>query len=150
VSTPVVEVGIDIPNATVMLVDGADRFGLAQLHQFRGRVGRSSEQSYCLLLSDQPSKEAIQRLKVVEHVGDGFKLAEEDLRLRGPGDYIGTRQSGLPNLKIASITDHDILSLARNEASKTLEEDPRLEMSKHKMLSKRVSEHSKIIIGDIS
>ena len=92
----------------------------------------------------------MQRLKVVEHVGDGFKLAEEDLRLRGPGDYIGTRQSGLPNLKIASITDHDILSLARNEASKTLEEDPRLEMSKHKMLSKRVSEHSKIIIGDIS
>ena len=150
VSTPVVEVGIDIPNATVMLVDGADRFGLAQLHQFRGRVGRSSDQSYCLLLSDQPSKEAMQRLKVVEHVGDGFKLAEEDLRLRGPGDYIGTRQSGLPNLKIASITDHDILSLARNEASKTLEEDPRLEMSKHKMLSKRVSEHSKIIIEDIS
>ena len=92
----------------------------------------------------------MQRLKVVEHVSDGFKLAEEDLRLRGPGDYLGTRQSGLPNLKIASITDHDILSLARGEALQTLNEDPNLEMSKNKVLSERLDEYSKIIIGDMS
>ena len=110
VATPVVEVGIDIPNASVMLVDGADRFGLAQLHQLRGRVGRGMHESYCILLADSPGQDARERLKLVERSGDGFELAEEDLRLRGPGDYLGTRQSGLPSLKVARVTDQDILA----------------------------------------
>ena len=150
VSTPVVEVGIDVPNATVMLVDGADRFGLAQLHQFRGRVGRGPDQSYCLLLADAPSQDARHRLKVVERINDGFKLAEEDLVLRGPGDYMGTRQSGLPSLKVASITDHDTLILARKEAAKILGRDPSLRMTKHLPLAKRVTEYSEPLLGEMS
>ena len=139
VSTPVIEVGIDVPNATVMLIDGADRFGLAQLHQFRGRVGRGEHQSYCLLLADDPSKDARERLKLVERINDGFRLAEEDLRIRGPGDYLGTRQSGLPNLKLARITDQDIVSLARREATRILEHDPDLQDNQYQELSKRLS-----------
>ena len=139
VSTPVIEVGIDVPNATVMLIDGADRFGLAQLHQFRGRVGRGEHQSYCLLLADDPSKDARERLKLVERIDDGFRLAEEDLRIRGPGDYLGTRQSGLPNLKVARITDQDIVSLARQEATRILERDPVLQLEQHEELSNHLS-----------
>ncbi|MBU1878448.1 MAG: ATP-dependent DNA helicase RecG, partial [Chloroflexi bacterium] len=116
VSTSVVEVGIDVPNATVMLVEGANRFGLAQLHQFRGRVGRSAAQSYCLLLADDPSEEAEERLHIVERTHNGFVLAEEDLRLRGPGEFFGTRQSGLPDLRVARISDTALLELAREEA----------------------------------
>ena len=138
VSTPVVEVGIDVPNATVMLIDGADRFGLAQLHQFRGRVGRGRHQSYCLLLADSPGEEARERLKLVERIHDGFELAEEDLRLRGPGDYFGTRQSGLPNLRFARITDHDILSLARKEAIRILDADPGLATDENALLAKQL------------
>ncbi len=138
VSTPVVEVGIDVPNATVMLIDGADRFGLAQLHQFRGRVGRGEHQSYCLLLADSPGKEARERLKIVERIKDGFELAEEDLRLRGPGDYVGTRQSGLPQFKVARITDQDILSLARKEAVRLLDADPHLEKGDNARLAERM------------
>ena len=109
VSTPVVEVGIDVPNATVMLIDGADRFGLAQLHQFRGRVGRGKHESFCILLAEEPGGSARERLKLVEKFRDGFaKLAEMDLDLRGPGDYLGTRQSGVPVFKVAKITDQDI------------------------------------------
>lgn len=126
VSTAVVEVGIDIPNATVILIEGADRFGLAQLHQFRGRVGRSSEQSYCLLLADNPSVEAIERLQLLETIQDGFSLAEADLRLRGPGEYFGTRQSGLPELRVARLTDTDVLQQARAAAVALLERDPAL------------------------
>ena len=150
VSTPVVEVGIDIPNATVMLIDGADRFGLAQLHQFRGRVGRGTSQSYCLLLSDSPGEEARQRLKIVERVQDGFKLAEEDLRLRGPGDYLGTRQSGLPDLRMARITDHDILDLARVQATALLETDPSLTRDENAALAERLERFTEAISDEMS
>ena len=134
VSTPVVEVGIDVPNATVMLIDGAERFGLAQLHQFRGRVGRGAHQSYCLLLTDAAGDDARERLKIVERVGDGFRLAEEDLRLRGPGDRMGTRQSGLPDLRAARPTDQDILRLARREAARVLDADPGLDGEEYRLL----------------
>ena len=150
VSTPVIEVGIDVANATVMLVDGADRFGLAQLHQFRGRVGRGKHESYCLLLADSPGKEALERLKIVERVQDGFELSEEDLRLRGPGDYLGTRQSGLPELMVARITDYDILALAREEATKILDSDPGLVEADHALLAKRVAEIAAGLSGEMS
>jgi ATP-dependent DNA helicase RecG len=127
VSTAVVEVGIDVPNATVILIDGADRFGLAQLHQFRGRVGRGDAQSYCFLLSDNPSPEASERLRLMEQTQDGFKLAEADLRLRGPGEYFGTRQSGLPELRLARLTDIELLKDTREEAAVILEGAPALE-----------------------
>jgi ATP-dependent DNA helicase RecG len=126
VSTAVVEVGIDVANATVMLVEGADRFGLSQLHQFRGRVGRGEHQSYCILLSENQSEEVQERLRLMESIYDGFRLAEEDLRLRGPGEYFGTRQTGLPDLKVARLSDVDLLEQARAEAARLLEADPEL------------------------
>ena len=150
VSTPVVEVGIDVPNATVMLIDGAERFGLAQLHQFRGRVGRGAHQSYCLLLSDAPGEEARERLKIVERVQDGFKLAEEDLRIRGPGDHLGTRQSGLPNLRMARISDQDILSLARREAMRILDADPELSGPDNSGLGERFRAYAASLTGEMS
>ncbi len=150
VSTAVVEVGIDVPNATVMLIDGADRFGLAQLHQFRGRVGRGQHQSYCFLLADEPGEDARDRLKLLERVRDGFELAEEDLKIRGPGDYVGTRQSGMPTLRVARITDHDILALARREATTILDEDPALSDPTHQALAARLSAHEKDPIPEAS
>ncbi|MEW6142668.1 MAG: ATP-dependent DNA helicase RecG [Chloroflexota bacterium] len=116
VSTAVVEVGIDVPNATVMLVEGADRFGLSQLHQFRGRVGRGQHASYCLLLAENPSKEGRERLRLIERVYNGFVLAEEDLKMRGPGEFFGTRQSGLADFRMAKLSDVALLELARTEA----------------------------------
>ncbi len=139
VSTPVVEVGIDVPNATVMLVESADRFGLSQLHQFRGRVGRGSEQSYCMLLAENPSEIGRERLDIIEKIQDGFQLAEEDLRLRGPGEFFGTRQSGLPDLRMAKLSDVALLELARDEAIRLFEEDPGLEKSEHAPLAKELS-----------
>ena len=150
VSTPVIEVGIDVPNATVMLVDGADRFGLAQLHQFRGRVGRGEHQSFCLLLADSPGEEARERLKLVERIDDGFELAEEDLRIRGPGDYMGTRQSGLPQLKVARITDHDVLGLARREATRMLDADPGLDREEHRLLGDAVKRIADSLTDEMS
>jgi len=139
VSTPVVEVGIDVPNATVMLVESADRFGLSQLHQFRGRVGRGQEQSYCMLLAENPSLVAGQRLNVIESIQDGFELAEEDLKLRGPGEFFGTRQSGLPDLRMARLSDVPLLELARTEAIRLFEKDPRLEKTEHHPLTKELA-----------
>jgi len=131
VATPVIEVGIDIPNASVMMIESADRFGLSQLHQFRGRVGRGPEQSYCMLLAENPSEIGRQRLDIIERVYDGFKLAEEDLNLRGPGEFFGTRQSGLPDLRMARLSDTAILEAARTEASLLFAQDPRLKAPPH-------------------
>jgi len=135
VSTPVVEVGIDVPNAAVMLVESADRFGLSQLHQFRGRVGRGQEQSYCMLLAENPSDVARERLDIIEKVQDGFVLAEEDLKLRGPGEFFGTRQSGLPDLRMAKLSDVALLELARSEATKLFQIDAGLEKPEHRPLA---------------
>lgn len=138
VSTAVVEVGIDVPNATVMLIEGADRFGLAQLHQFRGRVRRSGEQAYCFLVSESLSAEADRRLSIMETVSDGFQLAEYDLEMRGPGEYFGTRQSGVPALHAARLSDVELVSLARQEAARLLEKDPELSRPEHALLRAEV------------
>ncbi|HEX7475904.1 MAG TPA: ATP-dependent DNA helicase RecG, partial [Dehalococcoidales bacterium] len=135
VSTPVVEVGIDVPNATVMLIESADRFGLSQLHQFRGRVGRGPEQSYCMLLAENPSEISQARLDLIEKIQNGFILAEEDLKLRGPGEFFGTRQSGLPDLKMARLSDTALLELARGEAIRLFKIDPDLEQPDHRLLA---------------
>ena len=134
IATAVIEVGVDVPNATVMLIDGADRFGLAQMHQFRGRVGRGDYQSYCILMSDAPGQDAIERMDILRRINDGFRLAEEDLRIRGPGDYLGTRQSGKPIFNIANMGDVDILDLAKIEARKLLEFDSYIEHPQHKSI----------------
>ncbi len=122
VSTSVVEVGVDIPNASVMMIEGAENFGLAQLHQFRGRVGRSTHQSYCLLFTNTFSKKALERLKFFEQTSDGFKLAEKDLEIRGPGEVYGTEQSGDMNLRLAKLTDLELVKKCR-EAAKMVAED---------------------------
>ena len=126
VSTSVVEVGIDVPNATVMMIEGADRFGLAQLHQFRGRVGRAEYQSYCLLFTDSPAKKTHQRLKALITSKNGFELAEKDLKIRGPGDFKGTRQWGIPDLMMNSLTDISLVAKTRERAKEILIEDPQL------------------------
>ena len=135
VATSVVEVGIDIPNATLMLVEGADRFGLAQLHQFRGRVGRGEEASYCVLVAENPTPDGTRRLKALERTHDGFALAEEDMQSRGPGEFFGIRQSGLPDLKMARLSDMRLLEVARKEAIRLFKEDPDLSRSGHESLA---------------
>ena len=135
VSTTVIEVGIDVPNASVIVIEDADRFGLAQLHQLRGRVGRGVEQSYCILIADPKTEEGRARLRVLESTNDGFKVAEEDLKLRGPGEFLGTRQSGLDLLPfIDLLTDSSILLAAREEAFALLQRDPGLTAPDHERL----------------
>jgi ATP-dependent DNA helicase RecG len=135
VATTVIEVGIDVPNATVILIDNADRFGLSQLHQLRGRVGRSAERSYCLLLSDAPNETAEARLRSMTRTNDGFEIAETDLQLRGPGQFFGTRQHGLPEFKMADVTrEIELLKIARDDAIKLLMDDPDLKNPVHRML----------------
>ncbi|NCG17156.1 MAG: DEAD/DEAH box helicase, partial [Synechococcales cyanobacterium H12SWP_bin.12] len=132
VSTTVVEVGVDVPEASVMVIDHADRFGLAQLHQLRGRVGRGAAASYCLLVNDSRNPLAKQRLEVLVRSNDGFEIAEMDLRFRGPGQVLGTRQSGLPDLALASLADDgSVLEEARYEAASILKEDPDLKCYEH-------------------
>ncbi len=142
VATTVIEVGIDVPNATVMVIESAERFGLSQLHQLRGRVGRGGGQSYCILMSkDNLSADARKRLEVMVSTNDGFEIAETDLRLRGPGDIQGTRQSGLLDLKIADIAqDENILKFAREQAIQLLKEDPSLGMAENKIIRQRLHE----------
>lgn len=134
VSTSVIEVGVDVPNAAVMLVEGANRFGLAQLHQFRGRVGRGSDQSYCLLIPESPDDIENERLQVMEKTNDGFVLAEYDLEQRGPGQFLGTRQSGYSELKLANLTDVRLIEKARRYALSLFEDDPNLTKPEHQPL----------------
>jgi ATP-dependent DNA helicase RecG len=132
VSTTVIEVGIDIPNATLMLIENSERFGLAQLHQLRGRIGRSRHQSYCILLTDREDPEALDKLAILERSENGFEIAEEDLRIRGPGDLLGTEQSGLPPLRLASlIEDEALLFRAKDLARTILDSDPLLQQTQH-------------------
>ena len=127
-STTVIEVGVDVPNATVMLIENAERFGLAQLHQLRGRIGRGQHPSYCVLVGDPKSLEGWKRLRIMEETTDGFRIAEEDFKIRGPGNIFGTEQSGLPPLRFASLeSDYELLTRARNDAARFIKEDPTLQ-----------------------
>lgn len=140
VSTTVVEVGVDVPNATIMVIENAERFGLSQLHQLRGRIGRGSKKSYCVLVSDSKSENARNRLLTMKKYSDGFKIADEDLKNRGPGDFFGERQHGLPNLKIADmLEDIDILHMAQNCAKEILAEDNNLDADKNKHLCENIT-----------
>jgi ATP-dependent DNA helicase RecG len=137
ITTTVIEVGVDVPNATVMVIENAERFGLAQLHQLRGRIGRGRHQSFCILLTDTKEPEALDKLSVLEKSEDGFEIAEADLKLRGPGDMLGTAQSGLPPLRLASlIEDADLLMEAKAIAKKILESDPGLQLAEHQTLTR--------------
>ncbi len=138
VSTSVVEVGVDIPNASVMLIEGAEKFGLAQIHQFRGRVGRSEHQSYCFLMSASPFAAESARIKAIVSAKNGFELAEKDLAIRGPGDFLGTRQSGIPPFAYKSFTDVKLVQAARNEAAEIIKQDPAF--ASHPALKKRLEE----------
>ena len=140
VSTSVIEVGIDVPNSTVMVIENAERFGLSQLHQFRGRVGRGPYQSYCFLVTgSDDSEDTVRRMKIMTETNDGFRIAEEDLKLRGPGEILGVRQSGMPELKIADfLRDEKLLKVAREDARVILEKDPELEKPAHQSLKKGI------------
>ena len=139
VATTVIEVGVDVPNATVMLIENAERFGLSQLHQLRGRIGRGSKKSYCVLVSDSKSEESRNRLLTMKKYSDGFKIADEDLKARGPGDFFGSRQHGLPDLKIADmVSDIETLRLAQECASSILEKDFNLDLPENKNLCKQI------------
>ena len=142
VATTVIEVGVNVPNASVMIIESAERFGLSQLHQLRGRVGRGAEQSYCILMTgDEISKDSLKRMKTMVKTNDGFEIAEVDLQLRGPGDLLGTQQSGILDLKIANLsTDSQIVGLAREVAKSILIKDPAIEMKEHKGIRSKLTQ----------
>ncbi len=140
IATTVVEVGVDVPNATIMVIENAERFGLSQLHQLRGRIGRGSQKSFCVLVSDSKSESSQNRLAVMKNNSDGFKIADEDLKARGPGDFFGERQHGLPQLKIADmLQDMETLRLAQQCAGEILAEDNNLDLPKHKSLCDNIN-----------
>ena len=141
VATTVIEVGVDVPNASLVVVENAERYGLSQLHQLRGRVGRGAHKSYCVLFSEAQNDEAKARLKVMEQTSDGFKISEEDLKLRGPGDFFGSRQHGLPEMHIADLcTDVRILQEAQAAAQELLQRDPELRAAENQRLKARIDE----------
>jgi len=151
VATTVIEVGVDVPNATVMVIEHAERFGLAQLHQLRGRVGRGAHQSFCLLVPSGYSETSRERLGAMLRYSSGFDIAEEDLRIRGPGEFFGRRQSGLPDLALGSIIkDARILEAARTEAYAIIEADPELALPEHGGLSARLKEKWKEKLGIVT
>ncbi len=149
VSTTVVEVGVDIPNATVMIIEGANRFGLAQLHQLRGRVGRAGEKSYCILIPDSSEQTQNERLKVMKETNDGFILAEKDLEQRGPGEFLGTRQSGFNELDQAKLTDVHLIEKARRIAKYIFEQDPELDNPEYQLLASRLQHSWQSTYSDI-
>jgi ATP-dependent DNA helicase RecG len=139
VATTVIEVGVDVPNATIMVVEHADRFGLAQLHQLRGRVGRGAKSSACILLADPVTPEGEARLQVMAKTSDGFELAEKDMELRGPGEVIGIRQAGMPAFKVADLMrDRDLLNMARRDAAKWIQGSPVLDKPEEALLRRRL------------
>jgi ATP-dependent DNA helicase RecG len=139
VSTTVIEVGVDVPNATVMLIEDAERFGLSQLHQLRGRVGRGEHKSTCVLLGDPKTDDGKARLQVMTKTQDGFIIAEQDLALRGPGEFYGTRQSGLPDFRLANIiSDVDAIQVAREAAFELVQSDPHLQHEDHQKLKRAI------------
>jgi ATP-dependent DNA helicase RecG len=140
VATTVIEVGVNVPNATLMIIESAERFGLSQLHQLRGRVGRGGEQSYCILMTkDKFSEEARKRLETMCRTNDGFEIAEVDMEIRGPGDVMGTQQSGVPDLAIADLVrDREVMVTARYLAGRTLEDDPKLLKPENRTLKKNL------------
>ena len=150
VSTSVVEVGVDVPNATVMLIEGANRFGLAQLHQFRGRVGRGEAQAYCLLIPDKEDALENERLGVMTETNDGFVLAERDLEQRGPGEFLGTRQAGFNELRMANLTDVKLIEKARSQAQFIFQMDPELEHPDNSALLEKLNQFWGEGRGDIS
>jgi len=151
ISTTVIEVGVDVPNATVMLIENAERFGLAQLHQLRGRIGRGEHKSYCILLTTEPSSEAAAKLAVLERTVDGFEVAEADWELRGPGDLLGTAQSGLPALKIGDLRrDAQLMKRARTSAMSIFEMDPQLEWPENQRFRQLIVEQQGRTFSNVS
>jgi ATP-dependent DNA helicase RecG len=152
IATTVIEVGIDVPNANIMLIENAERFGLAQLHQLRGRIGRGTHKSYCILLAGGKIDEAAKaKLAIFEATSDGFEIAEHDLRLRGPGDLLGTAQSGLPPLKIGDVfQDADLMKLARNAAFLVFERDPHLQAPESAIYRQLLGDGDSRVLSQIS
>lgn len=151
IATTVIEVGVDVPNANVMLIENAERFGLAQLHQLRGRIGRGAHKSWCVLLTTGNDAESLEKLRILENTGDGFEIAEADLRLRGPGDLLGTAQSGLAPLRLGDLfADSDLMKLARNHAFLIFERDPKLELPENAGCRTLLAENRRAILSQVS
>ena len=151
VSTTVIEVGVNVPNATLMIIENAERFGLAQLHQLRGRVGRGKHKSHCILIYSSKTNICKERMEIMEETNDGFKISEKDLEIRGPGEFFGTRQHGLPELKVANIFKHiKILKLAQEEAKNILKDDKNLNKNENLLLKREIIEKFSDIDKEIS